>query len=111
MTSAALSEKLKIEISVIRDQLNTVMNQENERFKSAKSLAGPELAKIESAQAKDDRIFNLMMRRKELQGAGFSASEIDERLPFPRTDDGEPSKKRRRGVVKAEEETGAYRYS
>jgi hypothetical protein len=45
------------------------------------------------------------MKRKELEAAGFSASEIDERLPFPRNDDDETNKKRLRQVVKTEEET------
>jgi hypothetical protein len=108
-TTAALSEEHKIEIAAIRDQLNTVLIQENERLKSAKSLAGPELAKIETAQAKDDRIFNLMMKRKELESVGFSASEIDEQLPLPGKDEEDlPSKKRRRRVVKTEEETQAF---
>jgi hypothetical protein len=135
-TTAALSEEHSIEIAAIWDQLNTgivalreklnttlseernTVIQENERFKSAKSLAGPELAKIETAQAKHDMISNLMMTRKKLEGAGFSASEIDEQLPPPRKDENKPSKKkrlgvvlhkpskkRRRGVVKKEEET------
>jgi hypothetical protein len=82
--------------------------QENERLKSTKSDADPELAKIETAQAKHEMIFELMMKRKKLEGAGFSASEIDEQLPLPRNDEDEPSKKRRRRVVLKEEETWAY---
>jgi hypothetical protein len=50
-------------------------------------------------------ICKLMMKRKELEGAGFSASEIDEQLPLPRKDDDEPSKKGLRRVVKTDEET------
>jgi hypothetical protein len=49
-------------------------------------------------------IFNLMMRRKELDTAGFSAIEIDEHLPFPQQDDNERSNKRCRRVVKKEDE-------
>jgi hypothetical protein len=40
-----------------------------------------------ASQAKDDRIYNLMMKRKELEGAGFSAIEIDEHLPLSKQDD------------------------
>jgi hypothetical protein len=56
-----LSEQNKM----IQDQLNTMI-QENERLKSADSLAGPKRAEAETtaAQAKDDRICNLMMKRK-----------------------------------------------
>jgi hypothetical protein len=41
-----------------------------------------------------------MLRKGPVEGAGFSASEIDEQLPLPRKDDDEPSKKRLRRVVK-----------
>jgi hypothetical protein len=106
-TTATLSTEHKTEIAAIRDQLNKVLIQENERLKSAKSLAGPELAKIEIEQAKDDRISNLMMKRKELEGAGFSASKIDEQeLPLPRKDDDEPSKKRHRGASRGPKRGG-----
>jgi hypothetical protein len=82
-TTAALAEEHKIESAAIRHQLNTLLIQESEWLKSAKSLAGPELAKIEAEaeQAKDDMIFKLMLKRKELDGAGFSA--FDEKLPLP----------------------------
>jgi hypothetical protein len=77
-----------MEIAAIHDKLNTVI-QENERFEAATSLAGLGRAKAEAkaAQAKQERIFNLMMKRNELDTAGFSAFVMDERLPFHRKDD------------------------
>jgi hypothetical protein len=61
---------------------------ENERFKAATSIAVPGHAKAETeaAQAKQELIFNLMMKCKEFDSAGFLALQIDERLPFPRKD-------------------------
>jgi hypothetical protein len=103
----ALSEQHIKDIASVNIKLNTVI-RENKRLKSAKSLAGPKHAKAEAdaEQAKDDRIFKLMMKRKQLQDAGISATEIDEQLPLPVKDDEDmPSTKRRRRVVKKEEET------
>jgi hypothetical protein len=91
----ALSEQHKVEIAAIQEKLNTAIQEKPE---------GAE-AKEKAAQAKDDRIFNLMMKRKELDTAGFSAIEIDDRLPFPQQDDDERSNKKRRRIVKKEEET------
>jgi hypothetical protein len=93
----ALFEQNKMEFAAIQDKLNTMI-QEKERLQSAKSLDSPKRAKIEAeaargkdeaAQAKHDRICNLMMKRKEFETAGFSAIEIDERMPFPQQDDDE----------------------
>ncbi len=102
----ALSDQHKQEIEALQDKLKTVI-QEHKHLTSGKSLAGPKHVKVEAEaeQAKDDRMFNLMMKRKELETTGFSAIEIDEQLPLPRKDDCEPNKKRRRRVVKTEEET------
>jgi ankyrin repeat protein len=109
---ASISEQHKKEIAAIQDKLDTVI-EENKRKKSVESaLAGPKRAKIEAeaaqakdeaAQAKDERIFNLMIKRKELEAAGFSAIEIDLQLPLPQQDDDEPNKKRRRRGGKKEE--------
>jgi hypothetical protein len=78
-TTVALSEQQHTkEFAAMRDKLNTVIQETN----STKSLADPERAKIESEaeQAKHELIFKLM-KRKELDGAGFSA--FDEQLPLP----------------------------
>jgi hypothetical protein len=70
------------------------------KMKSAKSLA---------QNFHEKMMFGLMMKLKELEGAGFSASEIDEQLPLPReVDKVLPSNKRLRRVFKKEEETLAY---
>jgi hypothetical protein len=55
--------------------------QENELLKSTESLVGPQRARMETeaVQAKHEMVFNLMMKRKELEAAGSSALEIDER--------------------------------
>jgi ankyrin repeat protein len=105
-TIATLSEQHKKELASVHVKLNLVI-QENKQLKSAKSLAGPKHAKIEAEaeQATHEMIFNLIMKRKQLQDAGFSAIEIDEQLPLPRKDDDEPDKKKCRSVGKTEEET------
>jgi hypothetical protein len=95
-------------IAAMHEKLTRVI-QENEL--STKPLVGPERAKLEgdAEQAKHEMIFKLMMKRKELEAADFSAFEINEQLTLPRKDDDEePSKKRCRRVVKKEEETCAY---
>jgi hypothetical protein len=69
---AALTKDKKVEMNalfeqnkMIQDKLNTMI-QEKKRFKSAASLAGPKRAEAEAkaVQAKDDRMYNLMMKRK-----------------------------------------------
>ncbi len=65
----------------------------------------------EAAQAKDENVLNLMIKRKDLDVAGFSAFESDERLPIPQRNDNEPNKKRCRRVDKNEEEIWLYNSS
>jgi hypothetical protein len=105
MEMNALTQENKQEIVAIQVKLNTMI-QEKGLLKSAKSLkldAEAAQAKNEATQAKEDRSFNLMTKRKELGISDFSAIEIEERLPFPQQDDDERSNKRRRRVVKKEE--------
>ena len=50
-----------------------------------KSIAEANLIKVQTAQASDDRIFNLLMKRKQLQEVGIEMWIIDENLPLPNT--------------------------
>jgi hypothetical protein len=103
------------------------VSQENTDLKAAiaKSLADAESAKAEQAkqikalrdelkskckeisteQVNDNRICNLILRRKELKDAVISDDVIDEQLPLPEKDGSkQPVKKRRLVACKKEEQ-------
>jgi hypothetical protein len=55
-----------------------------EQKRKSKRKADKAVTRIKSKQANDDRVFNLILKRKQLQDAGISDSVIDEQLPLPK---------------------------
>ena len=58
---------------------------EKSKAETKKTIAEANLIKVQTAQASDDRIFNLLMKRKQLQEVRIEMSIIDENLPLPNT--------------------------
>jgi len=54
-------------------------------------IAGANLIQVQTAQASDDRIFNLLMKWKQLEDAGVPLSVINENLPLPHSGNVEES--------------------
>ena len=50
-----------------------------------KSIAEENLIEVQTDQASNDRIFNLLMKRKQLEEVRIEKSIIDENLPLPNT--------------------------
>ena len=48
-----------------------------------KSIAEANVIEVQKAQVSDDRIFNLLMKRKQLEEVRIEMSIIDENLPLP----------------------------
>jgi hypothetical protein len=95
--TVALQNQTMSEVSALFEQHKIAStNDIDDKLKPEHSLTDTELARAE--QAKDDRIFNLMMKRKQLLDAGFPACEIDEQLqlPLPGKDEYEPPAKKLR---------------
>ena len=55
---------------------------EKSKVETKKSVAEANLIKVQTAQASNDRIFNLLMKRKQLQEVRIEMSIIDENLPL-----------------------------
>ena len=55
---------------------------EKSKVETKKSVAEANLIKVQTMQASDDRIFNLLMKRKQLQEVRIEMSIIDENLPL-----------------------------
>jgi regulator of replication initiation timing len=96
---------LKDELDDVKRAVKQVVSLQNELEKNRKKMSK---RKVENAakvkQANDDRVFNLLMKRKQLLDAGFPACEIDDQLPLPGNDEDEPPAKKRRLVVCKKEE-------
>ena len=52
-------------------------------IEKSKAETEANLIEVQTAQASDDRIFNLLMKRKQLQEVGIEMLIIDENLPLP----------------------------
>ena len=63
--------------SKMKDDAVTI---EKSKVETKKSVAEANLIKVQTMQASDDRIFNLLMKRKQLQEVGIDMSIIDENL-------------------------------
>jgi hypothetical protein len=94
---SAKTEQVK-QVESLEDELGNKSQEMSERY------ADKAVTRIKAKQANDDRVFNLILKRKQLQDAGISDSVIDEQLPLPGMDEDEPPSKKRRLVVCKEEE-------
>jgi hypothetical protein len=117
---AVLSEKHNHDIAAIQAVLDEVI-QENKDLKAAivktradaenvKAEQGKQIAALQdertkvdseltrtiAKQANDDRVFNLILKRKQLKDIGITESEIDDQLPLPGKDEHEPLTKKQR---------------
>jgi hypothetical protein len=81
--TAALQNQTMSEISALMEQYKIAgAHAVGDKLQTEHSIAAAERAKAE--QAEDDRIFNLLKKRKELKDALHLACEIDEWLPLPK---------------------------
>jgi cupin superfamily acireductone dioxygenase involved in methionine salvage len=95
---AALQDEMKLGKS---DNVN-IHNKLKKMHQATQKFADTERTKVDfelARKAKHDMIFDLLMKRKQLQDAGISDSVIDEQLPLPGKDEDEPPAKKQRLVT------------